>query len=79
MQSLLGRNRWTLLCIHLQEAGIQVTIIDKGDFTDGCSFGNAGMIVPSFIPLASPEYYRKGYNGCLKKKSFLSSRVSISN
>ena len=22
-----------------------MTIIDKGDFTDGCSFGNAGMIV----------------------------------
>lgn len=40
---------------HLHAAGVRVTIVDKSDFTDGCSYGNAGMIVPShFTPLASP-------------------------
>src|SRR6476619_1137554 len=40
---------------YLNKAGHKVTIIDKGNLDDGCSFGNAGMIVPShFIPLAAP-------------------------
>ena len=36
--------------------GFRVTVIErKGAKRDGCSFGNAGMIVPShFIPLAAP-------------------------
>jgi len=36
--------------------GLQVTIIDRSPpERDGCSFGNAGMIVPShFVPLAAP-------------------------
>jgi len=55
---------------HLQEAGMQVTIIDQGDFTDGCSFGNAGMIVPShFTPLASPGMLSEGIQWMFKKKS----------
>ncbi|HEY5690141.1 MAG TPA: FAD-dependent oxidoreductase [Cyclobacteriaceae bacterium] len=46
---------------YLQKAGHQVTIIDKGDLREGCSFGNAGMIVPShFIPLAAPGMIAKG-------------------
>jgi D-amino-acid dehydrogenase len=40
---------------YLSKAGYDVTILDKGDLTDNCSFGNAGMIVPShFVPLAAP-------------------------
>ncbi|MBK7701199.1 MAG: FAD-dependent oxidoreductase [Saprospiraceae bacterium] len=40
---------------YLQETGHEVTIIDKGDGKNNCSFGNAGYISPShFIPLASP-------------------------
>jgi len=36
--------------------GLQVTLIDRQpELRDGCSFGNAGMIVPShFVPLAAP-------------------------
>lgn len=36
--------------------GLQVTIVDRNpERRDGCSFGNAGMIVPShFTPLAAP-------------------------
>lgn len=46
---------------YLQQAGHDVTLIDKGDLEAGCSFGNAGMIVPShFVPLASPGVISKG-------------------
>ncbi len=36
--------------------GHRVTVIDRNaDERDGCSFGNAGMVVPShFVPLAAP-------------------------
>jgi len=46
---------------YLNKAGHKVTIFDQSDLTDGCSFGNAGMIVPShFIPLATPGMISKG-------------------
>lgn len=46
---------------YLMRAGHQVTVIDQSDLKDGCSFGNAGMIVPShIIPLASPGIITKG-------------------
>jgi len=55
---------------HLQQAGRQVTVLDKGNFQDGCSFGNAGMIVPShFIPMASPGIIATGIRWMFKKDS----------
>jgi D-amino-acid dehydrogenase len=46
---------------YLQKSGHQVTLIDQSDLTDGCSFGNAGMIVPShLVPLAAPGMISKG-------------------
>ena len=55
---------------HLQEAGLKVTIVDRGDFSDGCSYGNAGMIVPShFVPLASPGMLSEGIRWMFKSKS----------
>ncbi len=46
---------------YLQKSGHKVTIIDQGDLKDGCSLGNAGMIVPShLIPLAAPGMISKG-------------------
>lgn len=46
---------------YLNKAGHEVTVIDKGSLNEGCSFGNAGMIVPShFIPLAAPGMISKG-------------------
>ena len=42
--------------LYCARRGMRVTVIDqKPRLRDGCSFGNAGMIVPShFIPLAAP-------------------------
>jgi len=55
---------------YLIRSGHKVTIIDKGDLTDGCSFGNAGMVVPShFIPLASPGMISKGIRWMFNSKS----------
>jgi D-amino-acid dehydrogenase len=46
---------------YLNKAGYQVTIIEQSELKDGCSFGNAGMIVPShLIPLAAPGMISKG-------------------
>lgn len=46
---------------YLRKAGFEVTILDQGGLENGCSFGNAGMIVPShFIPLAAPGMVAKG-------------------
>ena len=47
---------------HLLKAGRPVTIIDssKSEY-ESCSYGNAGMVVPShFIPLAAPGMVSKG-------------------
>lgn len=55
---------------YLQKSGHQVAIIDKGDLTDGCSFGNAGMIVPShFTPLAAPGMISKGIKWMFNSQS----------
>lgn len=46
---------------YLSKSGHDITIIERGSGDDGCSFGNAGMIVPShFIPLAAPGMLEKG-------------------
>ena len=41
---------------YLARRGYKVTVVDRDEPThEGCSFGNAGMVVPShFIPLAAP-------------------------
>jgi D-amino-acid dehydrogenase len=48
--------------LYCARRGMKVTIIDqKARQRDGCSFGNAGMIVPShFIPLAAPGMVKLG-------------------
>ena len=46
---------------YLQKKGYQITVIDKGDINDGCSFGNSGYVCPShFTPLASPGIIAQG-------------------
>jgi len=55
---------------YLTKAGHKVTILDKGDLTDNCSSGNAGMIVPShFIPLATPGMIQQGIRWMFNSKS----------
>lgn len=47
---------------YCSRRGHRVTVIDRASaIRNGCSFGNAGMIVPShFIPLAAPGMIRLG-------------------
>ncbi len=61
----------------LQKDGHDVSVIDRGDFTEGCSYGNAGMIVPShIIPLAAPGVVLKGLKWLLNRKSPFAIRPS---
>jgi D-amino-acid dehydrogenase len=46
---------------YLNKSGHEATIVEKSDFTKSCSYGSAGMIVPShIIPLAAPGVIRMG-------------------
>ena len=55
---------------YLHKAGHRVTVFDQGSIADGCSLGNAGMIVPShIIPLAQPGMMAKGMRWMLKSTS----------
>jgi len=55
---------------YLASAGWQVTVLEKGDFTDGCSFGNAGFVCPShYVQLATPGIARQGLKWMLKSTS----------
>lgn len=46
---------------YLQQSGWEVTVLDKGDFSDNCSYGNAGYVCPShFVPLATPGIVTQG-------------------
>jgi D-amino-acid dehydrogenase len=63
---------------YLQKSGYEVTIIDKSDFSDNCSYGNAGMIVPShFVPLAAPGMIEKGIRWMFNSKSPFYVRPSL--
>lgn len=54
----------------LQESGHRVTVLDKADFLDNCSYGNCGYVCPShFIPLATPGIVRQGLKWMLDSKS----------
>ena len=55
---------------YLSEAGYAVTIIDRTDLSDNCSYGNLGMIVPShFVPLAAPGIISQGIRWMFDEKS----------
>ncbi|MDP4148599.1 MAG: FAD-dependent oxidoreductase [Bacteroidota bacterium] len=55
---------------YLQRAGCQVTVLDRGDFSDNCSYGNCGYVCPShFIPLATPGIVRQGLKWMLNSRS----------
>ena len=55
---------------YLHKKGYKVIILDKGDLDDNCSYGNAGMIVPShFVPLASPGMIQQGIRWMFNSKS----------
>lgn len=65
---------------YLAKAGHSVTVLDKSDLRDGCSYGNAGMIVPShIIPLAQPGMMEQGLKWLLNSKSpfYIQPRLSL--
>lgn len=46
---------------YLHKQGYSVSVIERNNLTDGCSFGNMGYISPShFVPLASPGIINQG-------------------
>lgn len=55
---------------YLQQAGWQVTVLDKGNRRNNCSTGNAGYICPShFVPLATPGIVAQGMKWMLNSRS----------
>ena len=65
---------------YLNEAGCNVTVIERGDITDGCSFGNMGYISPShFVPLASPGIISQGLKWMLSPTSpfYIKPRLNV--
>lgn len=56
---------------YAQKRGLKVTIVERQPRDrDGCSFGNAGMVVPShFIPLAAPGMVALGLRWMLNPES----------
>jgi len=53
---------------YLKRSGSAVTVFERETEMDGCSFGNAGFIVPShFVPLANPAAIRLGLRYLLKR------------
>ncbi|MBP6431833.1 MAG: FAD-dependent oxidoreductase [Ferruginibacter sp.] len=55
---------------YLRKEGYAVTVIERGDITDGCSFVNMGYMSPShFVPLASPGIIAEGLKHMLSSSS----------
>lgn len=65
---------------YLQQSGWDVTVIDKGDFSNNCSYGNAGYVCPShFVPMAAPGIVRQGFKWMLNAESpfYVKPRLSL--
>lgn len=55
---------------YLLQEGYDITILERNNRPEGCSYGNAGMIVPShFVPLAAPGVVMKGIKWMLSPES----------
>jgi D-amino-acid dehydrogenase len=62
---------------ELAGAGARVTVLERGGgWGEGCSWGNAGLIVPSHArPIAAPESLRAGLGWMLKRSSPFGLRI----
>jgi len=69
--SIIGAGVIGLSCAYyLRKEGHEVTVIDSGDITTGCSFGNMGYVSPShFVPLATPGIVAQGIKWMLNSSS----------
>ena len=55
---------------YLQKLGYEVTVIDRNDITDGCSFGNMGYMSPSHLcHLPLQVLLPKAFGICLAVKA----------
>ena len=55
---------------YISAAGRQVTVVEKGEVCSGCSYGNAGLLVPSHIvPLSAPGVVRQALKWLLNPES----------
>ncbi|MFB2120553.1 NAD(P)/FAD-dependent oxidoreductase [Parapedobacter sp. 2B3] len=64
---------------YLAKDGWKVTVLDRDDFTGNCSYGNAGMIVPShFTPLAAPGVVTQGIKWLFDSRSPFYMKPSLS-
>ncbi|MES1215024.1 MAG: FAD-dependent oxidoreductase [Bacteroidota bacterium] len=55
---------------YLNKSGYDVTVIERNDITNGCSFGNMGYISPShFVPLATPGIIAQGLKWMMSSTS----------
>lgn len=46
---------------YLQEAGVKVTVVDRGGVASGSSWGNAGWLTPALtLPIAEPSIFSQG-------------------
>lgn len=63
---------------YLLKDGWEVMVLEKDDGANNCSYGNAGMIVPShFTPLAAPGIVAQGLKWMLNSKSPFYIRPSL--
>jgi len=64
---------------YLKQSGWEVTVLDKTDLTDSCSYGNLGLIVPShLVPLASPGILSQGIKWMFNSRSPFYVKPSLS-
>lgn len=64
---------------YLQQEGWEVTVLERGDLSDGCSFGNMGYLSPShFAPLAQPGVISQGILWMFQQKSPFYVRPALS-
>jgi D-amino-acid dehydrogenase len=56
--------------LYLVQSGYKVTVLDKDDFKDNCSYGNLGYVCPShFTPLAAPGIIWQGIKWMFNSRS----------
>lgn len=79
--TIIGGGVIGLCCAYyLQQEGFEVTVIERGDISDGTSFGNAGYVSPShFTPLASPGIVAQGIRWMMRSDSpfYIKPRLNI--
>lgn len=66
---------------YLSKKNYEITVIDSGDISSNCSFGNMGFLSPShFIPLASPGVVAEGIRHMMSSTSpfYMKPRLNLS-